>query len=240
MRFRKRSSEQSTRSSGPRLAQCALIVRSLDPLPAQHSLDGWRITVPDQPHRSVLPGEHSAEAVERMTTARSELILELLPRREPVGPTIQKGMAFADSLAAELRGVILDFFAQRVVMPGARQVQDKQYDIDPREHLSIHVVAEPSGLWVHTHGLVKFGRPEFELFDLPADLERAAHAFVLDTSGYVIDGPVIAPGNTLGAIDAALRVFEGTRGRDHWEAYPVVELRGDGVSTAEALRAWAA
>jgi hypothetical protein len=238
MRFRKETKRPAYEQL---LAQCGLIVRSLDAMPTRDGPDGWRITVSETPRRNVLPGENSVQAIERMTTARSELILELLPRPEPVGPTIQSGMVFADSLAAESRGVILDFYGQRVLMPGSWQVDDKQYDIDPREHVTIHVVAEPSGLWVHTHGLVKFGRPEFELFDLPPELERLAQAFLLDTSAYVIDGPVIGPGSTVGSVQAPLRGAEGTREREnHWDPVPVVEFRGEKVSTADALRAWAA
>ena len=231
MRFRKRAAWE------PPPPICVLMVRCLDVPSDTESPDGWRIVTVDEPSRNVLPGEHGEEANERLINASAELVLELLRRDEPVGPAIESGMACADSLATQWRGVIVDPIAQRVVMPGDWQVADKVYDMDPREHVAIHTVAASSGLWVHTHGLAKFGRPELEVFDIPEELATAALALVLDTSAYVIDGPVISPGNTLGPADKPLRAFEGTREADHWDGVPVIELRGVGASMAETLRA---
>ena len=148
-------------------------------------------------------------------------------------------MELADAIAVQTGGVILDPLAQRLVLSGEWRVEVKQYAIDPREHVNVQLVEEPNGLWVHTHGLAKFGRSEFELFDLPAESTDLAYALVMDTGGYVIDGPIIAPGNSLGDASIPLRAFQGSREADHWEKRSVIELRAEGASTAEALRAWA-
>ncbi len=235
MRFRKPQEQPWGRP----VAQCVLVVRCLEAPSDLASPEGWRVVTEEAANRSVPPGG-SGEANERFAAAKVELVAHMWHETEPVAPVVQSGMTWADSAAAQGEGVILDPFAQRLVMPGDWQVQDKVYDIDPREHVTVQIVSEPSGLWVHTHGLLKFGRPEVELFDVPAELEKVARAFVLDTAGYVIDGPVIAPGSTLGSPDKPLRVVEGARQAAHWDSIPVVEFRGVGASTAEALRAWAA
>jgi hypothetical protein len=218
-----------------------LIVRCVDRPTNVRDIDDWLIAEREAPELEPPPtGREHSEADERFLNARVEAILELSRREPPIGPSIQTGMELADAIAAHARGVILDPTAQRVVLPGEWRVEDRRYAVDPREHVTVHeVVDDPAGIWMHTHGLAKFGRPELEMFDLPAETSELAYALLMDTSGYVIDGPIVAPGNTLGDTARPLAALEGSRETDHWENRSVIELRGDGGSTAEALEAWA-
>jgi len=204
-------------------------------------IPGWRLAQGDAEPQPTPPGSEERPYIgERFQNARVEAILELTRRDSPIGPSIQVGMELADAIATQTGGVIIDWLSQRLVLPGEWQVEERVYAIDPREHVIVHYVEDSTGLWVHTHGLAKFGRPELELFDLPTDAGDLAYALVMDLSGYVIDGPVVAPGNTLGNPKVPLRALEGSREADHWDKRSVIELRGAGGPTAEAMRAWAA
>ncbi len=220
--------------------ECDFLVRCVDPPIEFPAIPGWRLIQVDAEPRATPPSlqpEERPEIGERFQNARVETILELTRRDLPIGPSIQAGMELADAIAKQTRGVIIDPLSQRLVLPGEWQVEEHMYDIDPREHVTVHYVEEATGLWVHTHGLAKFGRPELELFDLPTDAGKLAWACVMDLSGYVIDGPVLAPGNTLGNPNVPLKAVEGSREADHWDGRSVIELRGADGPTIEAVRA---
>ena len=221
--------------------ECGFIIRCVDPPTHVRDIDGWRLAQSDATD-SAIPSapEERPDVNERWENARVQAILELTRREAPIGAFIQAGMELADAIAMQGRGVIMDPFAQRVVLPGEWQVEERAYTVDPREHVAVHFVEDSTGLWVHTHGLAKFGRPEFELFDLPAEAADLAYALVMDLSGYVIDGPVVAPGSTLGDPTVPLKALEGSREAGHWEKRSVLELRGGDRPTVEAIRAWAA
>ena len=233
MRLRRRSWE-------PPDPECRFIIRCVDRPTNVREIEGWHLAAREAARLAPPPtGQQRAEVDARFANAQIETILELSRRESPIGPSVQEGMELADAIAAQARGVVVDPLAHRLVLPGEWRVEDPQYALDPREHVTVHVVAEPSGIWVHTHGLAKFGRPEFELFGLPDETSDLGYALLMDTAGYVIDGPVVAPGNTLGDPASPLTAFEGSREPEHWETRSVIELRADGASTAEALRAWA-
>ena len=61
----------------------------------------------------------------------------------------------------------------------------------------------------------------------------------MSTAAYMIDGPVVAPGSTLGDSGSPLHVKAGSREREHWYGATVVELHGKERSPARALSAWA-
>ena len=218
--------------------ECGFVVRCVDPPTHVPDIPGWRLAQGNAEPRATPPGsEERSDIDERFQKSQVEAILELTRRELPIGPSIQAGMELADAIAMQTRGVIIDPLSQRLVLPGEWQVEARMYAIDPREHVTVHYVEESTGLWVHTHGLAKFGRPELELFDLPTDAGKLAWACVMDVSGYVIDGPVVAPGNTLGNPKVPLKALEGSREADHWDERSVLELRGAGGPTIEAVRA---
>jgi nucleoid-associated protein YgaU len=199
---------------------------------------GWQVAAEGSEPTSAPAGEKNTEAGRRFAAATVAVTFVMSPEASPVGPAVLAGMELADRLAGETEGVIIDPLAVRLVLPGEWRVETRLYEIEPREHVTVHLVDEGDTLWVHTHGLVKFGRPELELYGVPKDLSEVAYAFVMDTGGYVIDGPVIAPGNTLGDPSAPLSAREGTREREHWQGTTVVELHGRAGSPADGLRAW--
>jgi hypothetical protein len=235
VRFRRR------RPHGSLQPTCSFVIRCVGEVPATtESAPPWTVVVQD-PEPDDPPEPYAAsEAGRRWRGATSEIVLTLEPSDLDPAGLVTIGMELADALAAHAEGVILDPVAQRLVLPGEWRVEERLYEVDPKEHVTVHVVEDGPALWVHTHGLLKFARPELELFEVPADLSDLAYAFLMDVGGYTIAGPVIADGHTLGSPDVPLRAHDGTREREHWAEAPVLELRGDTAPTADALRAWAA
>lgn len=171
----------------------------------------------------------------RVRGARYAIVVAL---RES-GASVAQAVAFTTELASRLAevadGVVRDKEAFRFFGPGSWRVEDPIGEPDPREHVVVHAVEEEGTFWIHTHGLVKFGRPEFEAYDVPPDLAEALSVGLLDMAAYVMGGALIEPGQTLGDPDVPIRAVVGGRDREHWQDTPVLKLVGE-----DGLRAWIA
>lgn len=131
----------------------------------------------------------------------------------------------AERLAELTDGCVFDGFAERYFGPGGWQAEQRLKRVDCREHVSLHVVGEGDGdRWLHTHGLVKFGHPEFEVYRVPGDAVKHVSGFLLDLMQYVVDGALVRPGHTLGTREAPIAAVAGRKERAHWGSVPVLEL----------------
>lgn len=213
-----------------------LVVCCIEEPPGVGAVPPWEIAVGSAPAHPPLFGEEDTERGRRLTQARSAVTL-VLRQRGAVARSVLAGMEIADGIAEHAEGVILDAVAERLVLPGEWRVDDRRHEIDAREHVAVHVVEDGEALWIHTHGLLKFGRPELELFGVPYDLQQVVSAYVVDTGGDTIDGPVVAPGHRLGELGHALRARAGSREAEHWNGRSVLELYGARGTTADAVRA---
>jgi hypothetical protein len=73
--------------------------------------------------------------------------------------------------------------------------------------------------------MIKFSRPEMEIYDVPPELEAAAFGMLLDIAQYVITSAIIEPGQTCGDPSQPFYAREGTKNREgHWNELPVLEL----------------
>jgi hypothetical protein len=110
--------------------------------------------------------------------------------------------------------------------------------------VTLHAVGaeSPEGGWIHTHGLIKFGRPEFEIYAVPEDMAPGTAAALNDLGQYVITGAFVAPGQTVGDPSVPLQARPGTREPDHWGKIPALELVDVGerseAGATRGLRAW--
>ena len=68
----------------------------------------------------------------------------------------------------------MDGCAFRFFGPTGWPVENAHPEFDAREHVHIHIESD-SG-WLHTHGLIKFGRPEMEIYGVPDELYPVAFA----------------------------------------------------------------
>ncbi len=71
----------------------------------------------------------------------------------------------------------------------------------PRGWVDMHAVFEGERretLWIHTHGMGRFGRADLELVGVPNDLRGFAHAILFDVLGYTRSVKPIAPDEHFG------------------------------------------
>jgi hypothetical protein len=183
----------------------------------------------------------------RVVAAEHEVNVVLTSPGDSVAETVLAATKRAAALAEAADGCVSDVFAFRFFGPDTWRVEEPLGDFDVREHIILHTVPmEDDGrFWIHTHGLVKFGRPEFEIHDLSAGTEEGAAIALNDMGQYVALGALISPNETVGDQAVPLHTRVGERERDHWEDIPVLELvdvdeRGHpAASGAErGLRAW--
>ena len=183
----------------------------------------------------------------RVTDAQHHVNLVVTDPGASVANTVLEATKQASALAEAADGSVNDLFAMRFFGPGGWRVEEPLAEIDVREHVTLHTVPVGDGdrSWVHTHGLVKFGRPEFEVYDVPADMVNGVAIALNDMGQYVLTGALVSPGETLGDRVVPLHAHLGERERDHWEDIPVLELvdvdqsgRPAPSGAERGLRAW--
>ena len=148
-------------------------------------------------------------------------------RMEAPGENVQGTVVFATRVAQRLAsladGVIMDTAGYRFFGPAGWPVENPISEFDAREHVHIHFEGESA--WFHTHGLVKFGRPELEIYEVPPELNEAAYAMLLDVCQYVITTSLISPGQTCGDPEQPFYAREGKKNdAGHWNGVSVLEL----------------
>jgi hypothetical protein len=87
----------------------------------------------------------------------------------------------------------------------------------PRAHISIHNEAWGADRrWLHTHGLLKFGRPELDFVDIPVALENEASALLLDIADNLAQGAQLSAGQEISLDElGALIAFPAAPDLDH-------------------------
>ena len=143
------------------------------------------------------------------------------------GPDVRETAVFATRLAQRLAtlsdGIVMDTSAYRFFGPAGWPVENPIAEFDAREHVHIHI--ESDSRWFHTHGLIKFGRPEMEIYDVPEELDSTAFVTLLDIAQYVITSALIEPGQTCGDPSQPFYARDGTKNREgHWNDLSVLEL----------------
>ncbi|MDB6030902.1 MAG: hypothetical protein JWM16_1240 [Verrucomicrobiales bacterium] len=150
-------------------------------------------------------------------------VLQMTEPSQDVRETVIFATRVAQRLAALGDGIVMDTCAYRFFGPEGWPVQEPLPDFDAREHVHVHLESDSN--WLHTHGLIKFGRPELEIYDVPPELHYAAFEMLLNTAQYVITSTIITPKQTCGDPDQPFYAREGTRNREgHWNDLAVLEL----------------
>ncbi|MRR11954.1 hypothetical protein EG835_05675 [bacterium] len=72
----------------------------------------------------------------------------------------------------------------------------------PRRHVKFHAVFEEPGgtLWVHTHGMSRWGLDEVEFVGVPYELRGYAHGLLFDLIGYMRTQKPILPDEHVGGL----------------------------------------
>jgi hypothetical protein len=150
-------------------------------------------------------------------------ILQLETAGEDVPETVVFATRVAQRLAGLGDGVVMDTSGYRFFGPAGWPVEEPNSEFDAREHVHIHTESDTG--WIHTHGLIKFGRPEMEIYEVPAELHATAFGMLLDISQYVITSALVEPGQTCGDPEQPFYAREGKKNQEgHWNGIPVLEL----------------
>jgi hypothetical protein len=152
---------------------------------------------------------------------------QVILQMETPGKEAREAVIFATRLAQRLAalgdGIVMDSSGFRFFGPQGWPVEDPMPEFDAREYVHVHIEAESR--WFHTHGLIKFGRPELEIYDVPSEMDHVAYATLLDIAQYVITTAMVEPGQTCGDPNQPFYAREGTKNQDdHWNETAVLEL----------------
>ncbi|MFP2933246.1 DUF2314 domain-containing protein [Pyxidicoccus sp. 3LG] len=122
----------------------------------------------------------SPEAFERLGRSRSFYRLSV----EPGGPQptlpVFEALWAVRTLLEHVQGVLVDVTAFKLHEPDD-VVEITELDFDIRDHVHLHAVEATEGdtpLWVHSHGMEKFGARDLEIFHLAEDDLLAAESFL--------------------------------------------------------------
>lgn len=121
------------------------------------------------------------------------------------------GLKTAESLAKACGGVIRDVQTGLVFKhEDARRVL-KSPSFSISDHVLVHALreADDRGLWMHTHGMAKFGRPDVEARNVPLAFQPLASFGLLTLADYLSQGSVVRPGETMKLGEAILGFSKG-------------------------------
>ena len=199
----------------PGRARCSVIVEAVREFPGA--------SMPPETWKYVRLNEDLAR---RAREARRLVMVSLVERGQNLAQDVLYVTRLADRVSLLADGCVNDLMSFRYFGSGSWRVEQPAQEVDVREHVLVHAeTGEPEGIWVHTHGLLKFGRPELEIYGVPREMGEKACSAMLGMMAYVVSGPLIRPGETVGDPEVPLKAREGTRNRErHWGDSPVLEL----------------
>lgn len=147
----------------------------------------------------------TADARDAVRAARGAYHVEWEAGGNPPVRAVFEALWVARRILELGEGVLLDVPALK--LHGAEDVSDiTELDFDIRDHLSLHAVEAAEGdtpLWVHTHGMAKFGARDVEIFHLGEDDLPAAESFLNEICGELAFGQGPPPRAQVGTSEGA-------------------------------------
>jgi tetratricopeptide (TPR) repeat protein/uncharacterized protein YegJ (DUF2314 family) len=130
------------------------------------------------PHNSRGVGSDDHDALQR---AQLIVRVRLVPTSVSDLEYLSFAVAFVEAVRRVTGGVVQDAVSHGLW--GKKQWVNTMVS-NPLEHLveshiQFEVLREPGGVWIHTHGMQKFGLPDLELENVPADLAAAGRNMML-------------------------------------------------------------
>jgi len=139
------------------------------------SFEGRRRALEFDP-KLLIGNEESRQAVQR---ARAFYRIAFEPAKPQPSVAVFEALWCARTLMEQIPGVLIDLSAQKIHQPeDVAEITELEFDI--RDHLNLHAVEVTEGqtpLWVHSHGMEKFGARDIEAFQLGEDDLRSAETF---------------------------------------------------------------
>jgi len=106
---------------------------------------------------------------------------------------LRQTLLVAGELAAMTDGLIVDSIAY-MTLAAEDVVRQVDRPFDPLHHVSIHVNHDTRPFFVHTHGMEKFGHPDFELLGVPRESLDVARQLLRHLIAAVVSGGCFRPG----------------------------------------------
>jgi hypothetical protein len=106
---------------------------------------------------------------------------------------VRQTLLVAGEIAAMTDGLIVDSIAY-MTLAAEDVVREVDRPFDPLRHVSIHVDRGARPFFVHTHGMEKFGHPDFELVGVPRESLDVARQLLRHLIAAVVSGGCFQPG----------------------------------------------
>lgn len=122
----------------------------------------------------------SEESHETLRKARGFYRIAFEPGKPQASVAVFEALWCARSIMEQVSAVLLDVTAYKL-HDAEDVVEITELDFDIRDHVNLHAVEATSGptpLWVHSHGMEKFGARDLEVFHLGEEDLLAAESFL--------------------------------------------------------------
>lgn len=185
-------------------------VREKFRVPPVHGLDGdsfravGRHEAPERFGRNILPPngipDPSPEVLDRLLHANYSYRVRVYLEEPENLSFLAAALTTAASLAKEVDGVIRDAHTSLVLTYDEARRVLKSPSFAINDHVLVHTLQEPdglAGLWLHTHGMAKFGRPDLEMRGVPDQYAPVASYGLLTVADYLSQGNVVKAGETM-------------------------------------------
>jgi len=132
----------------------------------------------------------SEESHETLRQARGFYRISFEPGAPQASVAVFEALWTARALMERIPGVLLDVTAFKL-HDGTDVAEITELDFDIRDHVNLHAVEATSGdtpLWVHTHGMGKFGHRDLEIFHLSEGELLAAESFLHELCTDIVFG----------------------------------------------------
>jgi hypothetical protein len=121
----------------------------------------------------------SDESVEMLRKAKAIYRISFEPAQPQASVAVFEALWCVRALMEQVAGALLDVTAFK--LHDAHDVEEiTELEFDIRDHINLHAVEATEGaspLWVHTHGMEKFGARDVEAFNLSEEDLPAAESF---------------------------------------------------------------
>jgi hypothetical protein len=130
-----------------------------------------------------VPGDFitgSDESVELLRKAKAIYRISFEPAKPQASVAVFEALWCVRALMEQVAGTLLDVTAYKLHdVHDVEEITELEFDI--RDHINLHAVEATEGtspLWVHTHGMEKFGARDVEAFNLSEEELPAAESFL--------------------------------------------------------------
>jgi len=106
---------------------------------------------------------------------------------------VRQALLVAGEIAAMTDGIIVDSIAF-TTLAAEDVIKEIDRPFDPLRHVNIHVDRGARPYFVHTHGMEKFGHPDFELHGVPRESLDVARQLLRHLIAAVVSGGCFQPG----------------------------------------------